>query len=142
SPKKPPAEPLVQRKWREGRTIEALTGEIVLDADTGVPLGVKLSGTIGFSRDGRRFSMQVAVQSDVDAIGKAAQIAAPPSEEVVATPERLREVDDRDFLLQGIAPPLRKNTDGTAVAPQPKSGSGSGSGSPAPAAAKPAKAKP
>ena len=29
--------------------------------------------------------------------------------EVVATPERLREVDDRDFLLQGIAPPIAAN---------------------------------
>jgi hypothetical protein len=126
-PRKPAAEPLVQRKWREGRTIEALTGEVVLDADKGVPLSVKLSGTVGFSRDGRRFSMQVAVQSDVDAIGKVAQLAAPPSEDVVATPERLREVDDRDFLLQGIAPPLRKNSDGTPVAPQPKMGSAAGS---------------
>ncbi|MEO6773935.1 MAG: hypothetical protein ABI467_13120 [Kofleriaceae bacterium] len=119
-PRKPAAEPLVQRKWREGRTIEALTGEVVLDADTGVPLAVKLSGTVGFSRDGRRFSMQVAVQSDVSAIGQAAQIAAPPSEDVVATPERLREVDDRDFLLQGIAPPLRKTSNGTAATPEPK----------------------
>jgi hypothetical protein len=141
-PRKPAAEPLVQRKWREGRTIEALTGEVVLDADKGVPLSVKLSGTVGFSRDGRRFSMQVAVQSDVDAIGKVAQLAAPATEEVVATPERLREVDDRDFLLQGIAPPLRKNTDGTAVAPQPKSVAGGGSGSAAPApVAKPKPAK-
>ncbi|MEP6860112.1 MAG: hypothetical protein ABJE66_05795 [Deltaproteobacteria bacterium] len=129
-PRKPAAEPLVQRKWREGRTIEALTGEVVLDADKGVPLSVKLSGTVGFSRDGRRFSMQVAVQSDVDAIGKAAQLAAPASEEVVATPERLREVDDRDFLLQGIAPPLRKNADGSPVAPQPKTMAGSGAAKP------------
>ena len=139
-PKKPAAEPLVQRKWRETRTIEALTGEVVLDVDKGVPLSVKLSGTVGFMRDGRRFSMQVAVQSDVTAIGKAAQLAAPASEDVVATPERLREVDDRDFLLQGIAPPLRKNADGTAVAPQPKELAGSGAGSAAPAPA-PTKAK-
>ena len=34
---------------------------------------------------------------------------------MVATPERLREVDDRDFLLQGIAPPMRKPTDGAAA---------------------------
>ena len=125
SPRKPAAEPLAQRKWREGRSIEALTGEVVLDVDKGVPLSVKLSGTIAFSRDGRRFSMQVAVQSDLSAIGQVAAITVPASEEVVATPERLREVDDRDFLLQGIAPPLRKNTDGTAVAPQVKTAAGS-----------------
>jgi hypothetical protein len=104
SPKQPAAEPLAQRKWRETRTIDALTGEVVLDAETGVPLAVKLSGTIGFTRDGRRFAMQVSVQSDVTAIGQPAAIATPSTEEVVATPERLREVDDRDYLLQGIAP--------------------------------------
>ncbi len=120
--KKPPAEPLAQRKWRETRTIDGLTGEVLLDAATGVPLAVKLAGTVGFMRDGRRFAMQVSVQSDVSDIGKAADIAVPATEDVVATPERLREVDDRDFLLQGIAPPLRKHTDGTAVPPQPKAG--------------------
>ncbi len=108
TPRKPAAEPLVQRKWREGRSIEALTGEVVLDVEKGVPLSVKLSGTIGFSREGRRFSMQISVQSDLSTIGQVAVIAVPASEDVVATPERLREVDDRDFLLQGIAPPLRK----------------------------------
>ncbi|HEY0255441.1 MAG TPA: hypothetical protein VGC41_28120, partial [Kofleriaceae bacterium] len=128
TPRKPALEPLAQRKWRQGRTVEALSGEIVLDTDKGVPLSVKLSGTVGFSRDGRRFAMQVAVQEEVAMT--VAQIELPATEEVVATPERLREVDDRDFLLQGIAPPLRKNTDGTPVAPQPKNaGSGAGSGS-------------
>ena len=34
---------------------------------------------------------------------------------MIATPERRREVDDRDYLLQGIAPPLRRNPDGTAI---------------------------
>jgi len=143
SPRKPAAEPLPQRAWRQSRTIDALTGEVVLDADKGVPLSVKLSGTIGFTRDGRRFAMQVAVQSDVSAIGQVAQIAAPANEDVVATPERMREVDDRDFLLQGIAPPLRKNTDGTGVKPAVKPAQGSGAGSAAkPAAGSGAAAKP
>ncbi|HEX4449251.1 MAG TPA: hypothetical protein VH143_00210 [Kofleriaceae bacterium] len=108
SPKHPAAEPLPQRKWRETRTIDGLTGEIVLDAETGAPLSVKLSGTVSFLRDGRRFAMQVSVQSDITNIGKAAAISVPAGDDVVATPERLREVDDRDFLLQGIAPPLHK----------------------------------
>jgi hypothetical protein len=120
SPAKPPAEPLQQRKWREKRSIEALTGEIVIDADKGVPLSVKLAGSVGFSRDGRRFTMKVSLNGTASAIGQAVAVAAPPPDQVVATPERLREVDDRDFLLQGIAPPLRRNPDGTAVTPQPK----------------------
>jgi hypothetical protein len=116
----PAAEPLAQRKWREKRSIEAVSGEVVLDADKGVPLQVKLDGTVAFSRDGRRFTMKVHVDAAVTAL-QAVAIAAPPPDQVVATPERLREVDDRDFLLQGIAPPLRRNPDGTAVTPQPKS---------------------
>ena len=114
-----PTEPLVQRKWREKRTIEGVTGEVVLDADKGVPLSVKLAGTVTFTRDGRRLTMKVSVEAVASGIGTPVEITAPPADQVVATPERLREVDDRDFLLQGIAPPLRKNPDGTAVAPQP-----------------------
>src|SRR5207249_3178635 len=112
SPAKPPPESVTQRRWREHRSIDALAGEIVLDADKGVPLSVKLAGTVGFSRDGRRFAMKISVESTVAGVGQVATVAAPTGDDVVATPERLREVDDRDFLLQGIAPPLRKNADG------------------------------
>jgi hypothetical protein len=114
----PPPEPLAQRKWRENRTVDAVAGEVVIDADKGVPLSVKLAGTVGFSRDGREFAMKVVITSQASAFGKTASVVAPATD-VVATPERLREVDDRDFLLQGIAPPIRKNADGTPVAPQP-----------------------
>lgn len=102
---RPPAEPIAQRKWRETRTVDALAGEVVLDADKGVPLSVRLGGIVSFSRDGRRFQMKVQVDSTVGGIGVAAPIAAPTGDDVVATPERMREVDDRDSLLQGIAPP-------------------------------------
>lgn len=118
APARPAAEALAQRKWREGRTVEAVGGEVVIDREKGVPLAVKLTGTVGFSRDGRRFVMKLSVDAAVSGIGTVAAIAAPAEGEVVATPERLREVDDRDYLLQGIAPPLRKNTDGTARAPR------------------------
>jgi hypothetical protein len=135
---KPAAEPITQRKWREGRSVDAIAGEIVLDTDKGVPLAVKLSGSIGFSRDGRRFTMKVSLDSTTSGIGSAAAIAVPAAGEVVATPERLREVDDRDYLLQGIAPPLRKNADGTAVPPAPSSKPGPAKAAPVP----PAKGKP
>jgi hypothetical protein len=128
SPRKPAAEPLAQRKWREKRSIDAVSGEIVLDAEKGVPLHVALTGTIGFTRDNRKFTMKVNLQADVSGIGTPATIQTPAPDDVVATPERLREVDDRDFLLQGIAPPLRKNPDGTAVTPAPAA-AGSGSNS-------------
>jgi hypothetical protein len=123
SPSKAPREPLAQRKWREGRSVEALTGTVVLDADTGAPLSIDLDAKLGFSRDGRSFMMKVKLQTTVANIGKPADVIAPAEGEVVATPGRMREVDDRDYLLQGIAPPLRKNPDGTAL-PAPAAGSG------------------
>jgi hypothetical protein len=124
---KAPREALAQRKWREGRSIEALAGNVVVDADTGVVLSADLDAKIGFSRDGRSFVMKVKLQSTITNPGKAAQISAPPEGEVVATPGRMREVDDRDYLLQGIAPPIRKGAD---VAPPPAPGSGSAKAKP------------
>jgi len=118
-PAQPPDEPIAQRKWREQRSIDDVSGEVVIDAEKGVPLVVKLAGSLGFSREGRRFAMKVSVDSTISGLGSAAAIAVPPEGEVVATPERLREVDDRDYLLQGIAPPLRRNPDGTAIPPAP-----------------------
>jgi hypothetical protein len=123
-PRDPAAEPVAQRKWRAARTVDAVSGEVVLDAERGVPLAVKLAGTVGFTRDGRRFAMKVSVDSAISGIGSAAMIQPPPEGEVVATPERRREVDDRDYLLQGIAPPLRRNPDGTAIPPTPRLESG------------------
>ena len=107
-PKKPAPETLVQRKWREQRTVDELYGEVVLDADKGVPLAIKVAATIGFVRDNRHFQMKLQLDGSVSGVGQTLVFTAPPSDEVVATPERLREVDDRDFLLQGIAPPARK----------------------------------
>ncbi|MBC7977559.1 MAG: hypothetical protein H7138_21495 [Myxococcales bacterium] len=119
TPQKPPIEPVAQRKWRESRSIDAVAGEIVLDAEKGVPLAVKLTGSVGFSRDGRRFTMKLSLDSTISGLGTPTAITVPAEGEVVATPERLREVDDRDYLLQGIAPPIRKNSDGTGVVPAP-----------------------
>jgi len=118
-PSQPPAESIAQRTWREARSIDVVAGEIVLDTERGVPLTVKLTGAVGFTRDGRRFTMKVSVDSTISGVGTAAAITPPPEGEVVATPERRREVDDRDYLLQGIAPPLRRNPDGTAIPPVP-----------------------
>jgi hypothetical protein len=113
-----PPEALTQRKWREARVIEEVSGEVVLDADKAVPLSVKLAGTISFMRDGRRFKMKVTLDAKVSAVA-AKEIRAPEQTEVVATPERLREVDDRDKLLEGIAPPSRKQNQSEAGSAQP-----------------------
>jgi hypothetical protein len=130
-PREPAAESVAQRKWREARSIDELAGEVVLDAQRGVPLAVKLTGKVGFLRDGKRFAMAVSLDSAVSGLGSAAMILPPPEGEIVATPERRREVDDRDYLLQGIAPPLRRNPDGTAIPPTPRPRSDAARGDPA-----------
>jgi hypothetical protein len=128
TPRAPDAEPLPQRAWREHRRIEALDGDVVLDAEKGVPLAVHLAATIGFQRDGKAYDMKVKLTSVVANIlasgGTAIAIAPPAEADTVTTPERLREVDDRDFLLQGMAPPARV---GGAIEP----GSAAASGGPA-----------
>lgn len=140
-PRAPQKEPLAQRRWREGRAIDGVTGEIVLDAEHGVVLAAKLAGNVSFQKDGQRYSMKLTLDAAITGIGTAVPIVAPAEGEVVATPERLREVDDRDYLLQNIAPPLRRNPDGTAATPQPNlAGSAGGSGA-APPPPKPDKKK-
>jgi hypothetical protein len=77
---------------------------------------VKLAGAVGYTRDGVRRTMKLSVDAAITGIGTPVAIAAPDRAEVVATPERMREVDDRDFLLRNIAPPLRRKTDGAGGA--------------------------
>jgi hypothetical protein len=112
-------EAISQRRWREARTIKALAGEIVLDASTGMPLAVRFSGAIGFVRDGRQFAMKLEVDAKLTKLG-VTPITAPADSEVVATPERKREVDERDYLLEDIAPSIRKKQDGTTAPPSVK----------------------
>ncbi|MEZ4365803.1 MAG: hypothetical protein R2939_05885 [Kofleriaceae bacterium] len=107
TPRPNPPEPLRQRAWRATRVIEAVEGEVVLDDASGVPLSASLRGRVGFGRDGRAYVMVLEVRHGVDGIGAAPTIAAPPADDVVATPERSTEVDERDDLLRGIAPPAR-----------------------------------
>jgi hypothetical protein len=111
-----------QKKWRENAEVLAAGGEVVLDARTGAPLRAHLEGQLAFTRDGHRFVMKVIVDHEVGAIGTKPAIAPPAIEDTVATPGRLREVDERDLLLEGMAPPARK---------QPQAaGSGAASGAP------------
>jgi hypothetical protein len=103
-PRPNPNERIVQRKWRELREVTALAGEVVLDSESGLPLAVALHATVGFVRDGKRHAMKLALDAKLVSRGPVA-LAAPNAAEVVATPERKHEVDDRDALLKDLAPP-------------------------------------
>lgn len=98
---------VTQRAWRDSVVVKSLTGEVVLDDELGVALGGKLVAEATFVRDGKPLTMAITVEHHVATI-PAPVIAAPPVEQTVATPERAREVDDRNALLQGIAPPQGK----------------------------------
>jgi hypothetical protein len=98
-----------QRQWRDDAVVEAAEGELVLDSDTGVVLRAEVGGTVRFTRDGRTFSMTFAVEHAIEAIGQPATFTVPGEDRWVATPIRSREVDERDVLLRGIAPPARKS---------------------------------
>jgi hypothetical protein len=108
SPRKPAAQVLTQRKWRETVTVQALTGEAVLDAEAALPLSARFAATLAFSRDGRSFTMTLEVGHEVTSVGQAVALVTPPPEEVVDTPQRSREVDERDQLLDGFAPSSKK----------------------------------
>lgn len=131
SPRKPPAEKLTQKKWREGRLVESVAGEIVLDDKTGVPLSAQLTGKLAYTRDGRKFEMAIDVSQAVRDVGTAVAIAVPAAGEVVATPERLREVEDRNAMLDGIAPPIgaRAADEGSGAVAGSGAAAGSGAGS-------------
>src|SRR5439155_1094522 len=79
-------EKVTQRAWRVKRTVDKVAGEIVLDADTGVPLRVALTGAVSFPREGKPMTINLGVTSEI-AMGAPA-ITAPPQTDVVATPER------------------------------------------------------
>jgi hypothetical protein len=107
APGRPPPQHLVQRAWRATVTVQALDGEAVLDAETAVPLAARVLATYQFVRDGRTFVTTLEVRHEVNPEPPAA-IEPPAAEEVVATPERSRDVDERDRLLKGMAPPARR----------------------------------
>jgi hypothetical protein len=101
--------PPAQRQWRDDAVVEAAQGEFVLDSDTGVVLRAAVRGTVRFTREDRTFSMTFAVDHAIDAIGQPATFTVPGEDRWVATPIRSREVDERDLLLRGIAPPARRS---------------------------------
>jgi hypothetical protein len=106
SPKNAPKAKVTQRAWRDGATVEAAAGELVLDDATALPLRARLDATVAFVRDGKRLTMHLTLDEHV--AFEPVAIARPDPELVVATPARSHEVDERNELLKGIAPAAGK----------------------------------
>ena len=117
--KKPKDQLLTQKQWRETVAVQELSGDAVLDAESGVPLQARFKASLSFSRDGRTFLMTLEVGQDLTGLGQEVAITPPPPEEVMSTAERMKEVDERDELLRGIAPPTRKGGVPGPSLPQP-----------------------
>lgn len=105
-----PREKHEHRKWRESIKVAAVTGWVVIDSESGAPLRGKLEGKLSFQRDGRSFEMSVVVTHEINDIGKAPAVSAPPKDQTVDTHKRRYELEERDRLLRGIAPPAAKST--------------------------------
>lgn len=102
-----PPEHLPQRQWRNSIQVKALVGELALDSQTGVVLSGRLACDIAFQRDGRPFEMHAEVTHSVEVGGQIA-ITLPDDEASVPTPLRSRNFEEREKLLEGLAPPARR----------------------------------
>ena len=100
-------EALPQRAWRDGLRVLALTGEVLLDAKTGVLLRGTLSARVAFERDGRSLELALGCKQELTGVGTAITITPPTDEDSVTTPGRSGEVAERARLLDGIAAPAR-----------------------------------
>jgi hypothetical protein len=116
----PAREPDPRRAWRQTVVVNELSGHVILDQDTGALLAGELRATINFARDGKSKDMKLKVDQAIDVIGSVATIAAPPADQTVATFEHSQEAEEREALLQGIAPPARKAPTPETVPPPSK----------------------
>ncbi|RMH37526.1 MAG: hypothetical protein D6689_20905 [Deltaproteobacteria bacterium] len=95
------------RAWRETIVVDHVDGYAVVDDATGAVLDGRIAARLAFSRDGRPFDMEVAAAHQVEP-GAPDAIAPPPADQTVTTHQRSHELDDRDALLDGLAPRKRR----------------------------------
>ena len=111
-------QPYPRRAWRESVRVLAAGGEFLIDTETGLVLQARLLGRVSASRNERELTVHVAAEHAIIDIGESIEIAAPPADRWVNTPLRSRELDEREILLRGIAPPVRRQSGGSSsVAP-------------------------
>ncbi|MEM9492085.1 MAG: hypothetical protein AAGC55_23260, partial [Myxococcota bacterium] len=96
--------------WRDSIRVTEASGTIALDSETGIPLHATVRGAAAASESGRALTVTVAVDYRVIRGGQAVAIAAPPGERWLDTPLRSREIDQRETLLRGIAPPRKRTS--------------------------------
>jgi hypothetical protein len=109
-------ESVPERAWRDGVTVQALAGEVVLDEATGLPLAGQLDAKLTFVREGHTYEMTLSATHAVADVGGSVAVAPPAPEDAVETPARSHDFEDREELLHGIAPPAKRGP--TAATPR------------------------
>lgn len=94
----PPREAEPGRKWRQTVKVRFVDGEVLVDAKSGAPLGVRLETQYTFERDGQ--GPFLATLSYKQSLGAPGPITAP--EGAVPAPSRPRPMLDRHQLLEGL----------------------------------------
>ena len=97
------------RAWRASAVVKEISGEVVLDAETGAPLRAVVSGVVSFQKDGRSLEMRLESSHELSSFGKVAAVAAPEPAQVLSGIEQRHELEERESLLRGIAPPSRRS---------------------------------
>jgi hypothetical protein len=121
-----------ERAWRAELVVDAIAGEVVIDQTSGLALFGRLTGTATWVRDGRTFTLALRVEHDVTDIGATVAIVPPAAEQVVDTPVRSRELEERAQLLDGIAAPATPAAPRAAPGTPGASGASSTAGKTAP----------
>jgi hypothetical protein len=107
-PRKAPRQAVTQRKWRETASVSQVSGELVLDAKTGVVLRALIQGVVAYQRNGRSFEMRLEARHELGTFGAVEEVEAPAPELIVLDSDQRHELDERDSLLEGIAPPAQR----------------------------------
>jgi hypothetical protein len=68
----------------------------------------KLEGVVSFTRDGSNYRMTIELDHQVANVGSAVKIALPAADQQLSAPRTSKELEERETLLDGIAPPARR----------------------------------
>ena len=86
-----------RRAWRASMTLNKLSGEVALDAATGVPLSVRIDYAVTAPRKGHTVGISGSLKGQITAVGAAGAVTA-PTRFTQATSRRREVLDERHLL--------------------------------------------
>ncbi len=107
------------RAWRDETAVESLQGEVTLDVETGALIAGTLEARVAFVDRGRSYVMALVATHSLTEVGGQVTVTPPGEADSATTPERSTELEDRDDLLRGLAPPAPKAPTPQGDKPQP-----------------------